>query len=153
LKGQRPDALPLWHDDHDGTVTDVATEAQALREERTDPLRDRPLKDADTQRRLNALGWHHDRGHLVRFLEEPRLEPTHNRAERALRPAVIARKVSQCSKNAPGAHAFEAFTSVVRTLVKNGTASLVEGRSHLFRAPNLQAAPPGAFIALTPANQ
>jgi hypothetical protein len=32
---------------------------------------------------------------------------------RALRPAVIARKVSQCSKNARGTHAFAAFTSFV----------------------------------------
>jgi hypothetical protein len=61
---------------------------------------------------------------------------------RALRPAVIARKVSQCSKNGRGAHAFEVFTSVVRTLAKNGTTSLVEGLYHLFRSPNLQAAPP-----------
>ena len=35
---------------------------------------------------------------------------------RALRPAVIARKVSQCSKNTRGAEAFAAFTSVIRTL-------------------------------------
>jgi hypothetical protein len=142
LKGLLQDALQLWHDYHDGPVTDFATEAKALREEITYHLRDRPLQDADNQRLLNELGWHHDRGNLVRFLEDPRIEPTNNRAERALRPAVIARKVSQCSKNAPGAHAFEAFTSVVRTLVKNGAASLVEGLYPLFRAPNLQAAPP-----------
>lgn len=142
LKGLLQDALQLWHDYHDGTVTDFATEAKALREEITYHLRDRPLKDADNQRLLNELGWHHDRSNLVRFLEDPRIEPTNNRAERALRPAVIARKVSQCSKNAPGAHAFEAFTSVVQTLMKNGAASLVEGLYHLFRAPTLQAAPP-----------
>ena len=142
LKGLLHDALQLWHDYHHGTVTDFATEAKALREELTYQLRDRLLTDADNQRLLNELGWHHDRGNLVRFLEDPRIEPTNNRAERALRPAVIARKVSQCSKNGPGAHAFEAFTSVVRTLVKNGAASLVEGLYHLFRAPNLQAAPP-----------
>ncbi len=33
---------------------------------------------------------------MLRFLHEPGVEPTNNRAERALRPAVIARKVSQC---------------------------------------------------------
>ena len=66
-------------------------------------LRDRRLKDPDNQRLLNELGWHHDRGNLLRFLADPRIEPTNNRAERALRPAVIARKVSQCSKNARGA--------------------------------------------------
>jgi transposase len=142
LKGLLRDALHLWHDDHDGTVTDVATEAKALREELTDQLRDRPLKDPDHQRRRNELGWHHDRGNLVRFLEDPRLEPTNHPAERALRPAVIARKVSQCSNNGRGAHAFAAFTSVVRTLAKNGAVSLVDGLYHLFRSPNLHTAPP-----------
>jgi hypothetical protein len=142
LKGLLRDALQLWHDDHDGTVTDFATEAKALREELTYQLRDRPLKDPDNRRLLNELGWHHDRGNLVRFLDDPQIEPTNNRAERALRPAVIARKVSQCSKNGRGAHAFAAFTSVVRTLAKNGAVSLVDGLYHLFRSPNLHTAPP-----------
>ena len=62
----------------------------------------------------------------MRFLDEPSIEPTNNRAERALRPAVIARKVSQCTKNARGTAAFEAWTSVVRTLsrTKGGPALL-----------------------------
>ncbi|MGH2610919.1 MAG: IS66 family transposase [Tepidiformaceae bacterium] len=34
-KGLLQDALQLWHDDHDGTVTDVATAAKAVREELT----------------------------------------------------------------------------------------------------------------------
>ena len=40
------------------------------------------------------------------------------------RPAVIARKVSHCSKlNVGGADAFSAFTSVIRTLARNGERS------------------------------
>ena len=59
-------------------------------------LRPRELSDRDNQRLLNELGRHHERGNLLRFLYEPQtLEPTNNAAERALRPAVIARKVSQ----------------------------------------------------------
>jgi transposase len=140
--GRRQDALPRWPDDHDGTVTDVAPEAKVLREERTSQRRDRPLKDPDHPRRLHDLGWHHDRGNLGRFLDDPRIEPTNKRAERAWRPAVMARQVSPCSKNGRGAHAFEVFTSVVRTRAKHGTTSLVEGLDHLCRSPNLQAAPP-----------
>jgi hypothetical protein len=45
---------------------------------------------------------YHLKGELLRFLEEPLVEPTNNRVERALRPAAIARKVSQCSKNQAG---------------------------------------------------
>lgn len=142
LKAWLQDALQLWHAHHDGSATDFVTDAKALREELTYQLRDRPLKAPDHQRRLNELGWHHDRGHLVRFLEDPRIEPTNNRAERALRPAVIARKVSQCSKNSRGTHAFEAFASVVRTLTKQGIDSVVEGLYHLFRFPSIQDVPP-----------
>ncbi|MCW5981201.1 MAG: transposase [Bryobacteraceae bacterium] len=41
---------------------------------------------------------------MLTFLHHPDVEPTNNRAERALRPA-IARKVSHCSKNTRGAEA------------------------------------------------
>ena len=54
------------------------------------------------------------------FYERISIEPTNNRAERARRPAVIARKVSHCSKSVEGADAFSAFTSVIRTLARNG---------------------------------
>ena len=142
LKARLQDALQLWHAYHDGRAPDFVTDAKALRDELTSQLRDRALKEPDHQRLLNELGWHHDRGNRVRFPDDPRIEPTNNRAERALRPAVIARKVSQCSKNRRGTHAFEAFTSVVRTLTKPGIDSLVEGLYHLFRFPSIQDVPP-----------
>jgi transposase len=88
------------------------------------------------------LGWYHDCGNLLRFLADPRIELTNHRAERALRPAVIARKVWRCSKNGEGAHAFAAFTSVVRIPAKNGIDSLVEGLYQLFSAPNVPPVPP-----------
>jgi transposase len=138
LKGLLQEALQRWHAYHQGMLPDFPTEAKALQEELTYQLRDRRLRDPDNQRLLNELGWHHDRGNLLRFLADPRIEPTNNRAERALRPAVIARKVSQCSKTDPGTHAFEAFTSVVRTLTKQGLEALVEGLYHLFRSPSIQ---------------
>jgi transposase len=142
LKAQLQEALALWHDDRDGTVADFKAEAEALQAEVTYQLRDRRLRDPDNHRLLTELGWHHDRGNLLRFLADPRIEPTNNRAERALRPAVIARKVSQCSKNDRGAHAFAAFTSVVRTLAKHGADALVEGLYHLFRSPSVQGVTP-----------
>jgi transposase len=142
LKALLQEALALWHAHRDGAVTDFKVEAEALQAELTYQLRARRLKDPDNQRLLNELGWHHDRGNLLRFLEDSRLEPTTNRVERALRPAVIAREVSHCSKNDRGAHAFAAFTSVVRTLAKHSADVLVEGLYHLFRTPSLQATPP-----------
>lgn len=117
LKRRLRRAIELWHERRAGPPpADFAERVRRLRWEITDHLRDRVFSDPDNQRLLNELGRCHDAGSLVRFLDDPRIEPTNNRAERALRPAVIARKVSQCTKNARGSRAFEAWTSVVRTL-------------------------------------
>jgi hypothetical protein len=141
LKACLQEALALWHRHREDRVADFKVEAEALQAERTYQLRDRRLQDRDNQRRLNALGWHHDRGNGLRFWTDPQVEPTHNRAARALRPAVIARKGSQCSTNGAGAHAFAAFTSVVRTLAQQGIESLVDNLYHLCRCPNVHATP------------
>lgn len=82
-------------------------------------LRDRILRDDDNQRLLNGIGTQMDRGRVLTFLHEPGVEPTNNRAERMLRPAVIARKVSHCSKNERGAHATSVFLSVIQTIRKS----------------------------------
>src|SRR5208282_3790822 len=106
-------------------------------------LRDRLLTDADNQRLLNEIGRHQDRGNLLRFLWDPdHVEPTNNRAERALRPAVIARKVSHCSENALGAEAFSSFVSVLQTLRKRGIGSLVSGLCHVLGGGGLWTLPP-----------
>jgi transposase len=104
---------------------DYRNKAEAVRDELTVHLKDRTLRDPDNQRLLNGVGAQHDRGHLLRFLGAERIEPTNNRAERDLRPAVVARKVSHCSKNERGARAFEAFASVLHTIRKiNPTATV-----------------------------
>ena len=81
-------------------------------------------------------------GALWRFAGTPGLEPTNNRAERALRPAVIARKVSQCSKNTAGAGAFSAFVSVIGTLVLRGCQSVVDGLSEVLHSGKVAEQPP-----------
>ena len=46
---------------------------------------------------------------------------------------MIARKVSHCSKNEDGADAFSAFTSVIRTLARQGGGqSAVDGLCSVF---------------------
>lgn len=103
---------------------DYCRQSTALNDELTNLLRDRTLRDPDSQRLLNGAGAQQDRGSLLRFLSEDGVEPTNNRAERDLRPAVIARKVSHCSKNSNGARAFEAFTSVLQTIRKTEPSTL-----------------------------
>lgn len=123
LKGLMKQALTLWLEHRAGPGPDFADRRDRFKGCLTDHLRDRSLSDVDNQRLLNELGRCHDEGSLVRFLDEPSIEPTNNRAERALRPAVIARKVSQCTKTERGTRAFEAWTSVVRTLSRTHCGS------------------------------
>ena len=89
-----------------------------LDEQMTWLLRDRILVDDDDRKLLNGIGAQMDRGHVLTFLRFPGVEPTNNRSERILRPAVIARKVSHCSKNERGAHASSVFLSVFQTIRK-----------------------------------
>ena len=118
LKGLLRRSLELWHERRAGPAADFEEKARGVALELTRHLRDRALGDVDNQRLLDGLGRWHDSGSLVRLLCEPTIEPTNNRAERALRPAVIARKVSQCTKGARGTAAFEAWTSVLVTLAR-----------------------------------
>jgi transposase len=115
-------------------------EARAMDNQLTHHLRNRILRDDDNQKLLNGVGTQQDRGHLLRFLFQDGVEPTNNRAERDLRPAVIARKVSHCSRNERGARAFEAFTSVIQTLRRTTSAPIGIAFENLL-APASQASP------------
>lgn len=142
LKSLLKGALDLYHACHEaqGELPDYQQRARALDLEITDHLRPRVLTDPDNHRLLNEIGRHHDRGNLLRFLHSPQtVEPTNNAAERALRPAVIARKVSHCSKNERGAAAYSAFKSVIGTLKKSG-GQVLEKLTQLI-APNQSAQP------------
>jgi hypothetical protein len=135
-------AVRLWEEYHWGSRGEFDRWVPEVRLALSYHLRDRPLKDQDNQKLLRMLRRYHQRGDLLRFLEEPEVEPTNNRVERMLRPAVIARKVSQCSKTWPGAYAFTAFTSIIQTLLKGGTpSSVVEALADLFHASRSQTAP------------
>jgi len=137
------EAVVLWHNYHAGTAPDYDAQVALLEARLTVLLTPRTLPDLDNQRLLDELGRHHARGNLLRYLHDPRLEPTNNRAERALRPAVIARKVSQCSKNDRGAETFAAFASVTRTLARRG-GSVVDSLDHLFRSQPIAQPPPAS---------
>jgi len=136
------EARALWKAERAGTAPDFAPERDRLQQALTTHLADRDVGHPENQRLLNGLGWYHDRGHLLRFLWETEVEPTNNRAERALRPAVIARKVSQCSKNARGAATFSAFVSVLGTLLLRGCHSAVEGLRSVLQTGQIAEAPP-----------
>lgn len=118
LKVTLREGITLWQDQQAGRIKRGAylKQAEALDYRLAHQLRRRELSDADNQRLLDGIGRQHERGRLTLFLLEPQIEPTNNRAERGLRPAVIARKVSQCSKNPRGAHSYEVLKSIFTTL-------------------------------------
>jgi transposase len=60
------------------------------------------------------------REHLLGCLSEPAAEPTNNRAERDLRPAVISRKLSCGNRTIAGKRAWETLRSVAVTAQKQG---------------------------------
>jgi transposase len=60
------------------------------------------------------------RNHLLTFLEVPGVAPTNNLAERQLRPAVIARKLSCGNKTESGKVTFEVLASLAATCRQQG---------------------------------
>lgn len=79
--------------------------------------RDRLLAQAVTQPgdRIIQNRLSKQRVHLLGCLYQPAAEPTNNRAERALRPAVIARKLSCGNKTQRGKQTWEILASLAAT--------------------------------------
>jgi transposase len=140
LKRLLREAEALWEAYHTGTAPDFAAERERIEAAVTVHLRPRACAKPANRRLLSELGYHHDQGNLLRFLDDPEhVEPTNNRSERGLRPAVIARKVSHCSKTWDGAHAHAAFLSVFCTLRQRGVVDVLAAMVELFRTGRLPA--------------
>src|ERR1700674_1411413 len=148
LKSILREARQLWRDQRAGKAEKFQAEVERIEEELTMHLRPRILKDEDNQRLLDGIGLQHDRGRVLLFLHDPAIEPTNNRGERALRPAVIVRQLSHGSKNERGAEAFAGFTSVIQTAAKNKDCSIIDTLQNLFhsksrKGPTEAHPPPG----------
>lgn len=64
---------------------------------------------------------------MFEFVLNPDVDATNNRAERAIRPCVIARKVSGGSRSDRGTHIYSVLMSVVQTLDQNGKNIVTQG--------------------------
>jgi transposase len=71
------------------------------------------------------------RPELTRFLWDENLEPTNNPAERALRPLVVARKVSGGSRSVSATQAWATLSSLLATQEQNGKNVLEETKKLL----------------------
>ena len=87
-------------------------------ERQCDELLRRPVGQSGDVAVRNRLA--KQRPHLLGCLWEPAAEPTNNRAERALRPAVIARKVSCGNKTERGRQTWQVLTSLAVTCQQRG---------------------------------
>jgi len=132
LKGLLREGLSLWHARGTLRGDQFQRRSRQLEQQLTVHLRHRILRDDDNQMLLDGIGLQHDRGHILRFLKIEGVEPTNNRAERILRPAVIARKVSHCSKNQRGADAFVAFVSIAQTARKQARQTIAQALRDAF---------------------
>jgi len=74
--------------------------------------------DPDNARLVKLLKKHRQR--LLTFLYVEGLEPTNNAAERALRSAVVVRKISAGNRSQRGARAHAILASVMRTCQQQG---------------------------------
>ncbi|MDB6135374.1 MAG: Transposase family protein [Verrucomicrobiales bacterium] len=136
LKATLREAVKLWRDHREQACApeQYRQRGRMIRQRIDRQLRDRRLRDPDNQRLLDGIGLQHDNGRVLLFLERPEMKPTNNRAERGLRGAVIARKVSHCSKNERGARTCEVMKSITATLalrghqVSSALAGMISGR-------------------------
>jgi len=85
--------------------------------------------DPDVERLKNRMSIFQDE--FLTFLMEPGVEPDNNRAERAIRPAVIARKISGGNRSEKGAEAHAILMSIIQTCRQQGTSIMEYGMSVL----------------------
>lgn len=131
------EAIELWNNLREDRITrrTYKLRGDELYKQLGNSLRPRKFRDPGNRKLVAELAKHYRRGNLLRFLKEPRIEPTNNRAERILRPAVIQRKVSHCSKNEAGADATSKFATVIETCRKRGL-EVVQSLTGIFTGGN-----------------
>jgi transposase len=90
------------------------------------------LKPTDAEgRKLRDAVYLDCRDKLFVFLKRRDVEPTNNESERALRPSVIFRKVTNGFRSEWGAQAYAALCSIVETGRRNGRSALTAIRHAL----------------------
>jgi len=106
--------------DHKGTDQDIETLFQTM----VDAF-NRSYKSSHCHRFVvNLLN---EKNNLFEFVRNPHVEGTNNRAERALRPPVTARKISGGNRSEQGARNYEILLSVTQTLHQNGQNLIEHG--------------------------
>lgn len=91
---------------------------RAVLEQKLEKLLAQPRPTTVEEKVRRRMERHKD--HLFTFLDHAEVDATNNLAERQLRPAVIARKVSCGNKTTSGARTWEILTSLAATCAQQG---------------------------------
>jgi len=108
---------------HQGTKKDIKDLFKSMKNQLNQPYKSHKCK---------TFVWNllKEKDNLFEFVKNPEVDGTNNAAERAIRPVVIARKVSGGSRSDKGARNYEILMSVVQTLHQNGK-NLVDHGSNI----------------------
>jgi transposase len=103
----------------DGEVSDHGLDvARGKLQRRLDRLLEAPKRDPENERFRRHLDRHRDE--IFTYLRFPGMDATNWKAEQAIRPAVVNRKVWGGNRTELGAEAQEVLMSVLRTCVQQG---------------------------------
>ncbi len=132
--------------DQKGTLPQpVFDRRRAAIEARLDALIDARRKFSDPDNARFAKRLRKQRKHLFTFLSHDGVEATNNRAERALRPAVVIRKTGACNKTPRGARTHAVLTSILTTGKQRGI-DLIHYLVRVLTAPDT----PPSLLATVP---
>lgn len=107
----------------EGKISDDEARKMAEKfEKEIDVLTETALENEDARKLRNRLIRHRDENFI--FLRYREVEPDNNRAERALRPSVVMRKVSYGNNSRTGARNHETLMSLIETGKLHGTKPL-----------------------------
>jgi Transposase IS66 family len=109
---------------HVGPVLETFRDLRQALERKASQLLELPRSEPNEEAVRHRLNKQRD--HLFTFLDHNGVDATNNLAERQLRPAVIARKVSCGNKTQKGARTWQILTSLAATCAQRATSFIAE---------------------------
>lgn len=123
LKEAIKDAIKIWNEfqREEKSIEDLKAVKEVTAQKLIEVISS-PSENKDIQRLKKRLIKHESE--LLTFLDHPEIEPTNNRAERALRASVIMRKITFGNRSTTGARNHQVIMSVLQTASLHGIKPL-----------------------------
>lgn len=119
LKAALKQTIDVWNGYHEGTkIFKDLSEGKERAVSKIIELLLLPTEHKDVRcLRKRIIKYNHE---LFTFLENPKIEPTNNHAERQLRPNVIMRKITFGNRSDTGTRNHQVIMSIIQTSILNG---------------------------------